>query len=171
MGILFDIFIILGLLTLVFLSPACMNVGLSRVSHKDYTIDKNEFLMSSIPIYNHFYGWNKYSGRPWSLSGISCIIFYAAFGMRAIVMFYFFDNADLQTYTVWAFLIAILIFWVCNAIDIFRILSDSGVYTFSSRLFFAFSVVIGHIIVGYYMPRKMYYFFNKTKKGTLYGRG
>lgn len=169
MGILFDIFIVLGLFTLILLSPACMNVGLSRVSHKDYTIDKREFLLSCIPIFNHFYGWSKYSGRRISLSGIACIIFYVAFGMRAIVMFFFYDNANLQTNTVWIFLISIVIFWVLNAIDIYRILTDSGVYTFASRAFFAFSVVIGHIIVGYYMPRKMYYYFSKSKKGALYG--
>lgn len=171
MGIFIDILIILGLFTLVFLSPACMNVGLARVSHKEYMIDKNEFVMCSIPVYNHFYGWRKYSGKSWSVSGIASIVLYLSFALRGIVMFYFYDNATLQTYTVWAFLICIVIFWLASAIDIFRILSDSGVYTLGGRLFYAFSVVIGQIVVGYYMPRKMYYFFNKTKKGTLYARG
>lgn len=170
MSILINILLVVGLLTLVFLSPACMNIGLSRVSHKDYTIDKSEFTLSSIPVYNHFYGWSKYSGGIWSLSGVSSIILYVALGLRAIVMFFYFDNSTLQTYTVWVFLISILIFWICNAIDIFRILSDSGVYTLGSRLFYAFSVVIGQIVVGYYMPRKMHYYFNKSEKGNLYGR-
>lgn len=168
--ILVNIVIMVGLITLVFLSPACMNIGLVRVSNKDYKITTKELVLCCIPVFNHFYGWKKYSDSSFSLSGISSILLYIMISVRAVAMLFFFNNETIQLYTVIAFLLSILVFWICNAINIFSVLSDSGIYTFTSKLFNAFSVVIGHITVGYYMPRRIYYYSN-DKKDNLYGRG
>jgi hypothetical protein len=170
MSIIIDIFLVLGLITLIFVSPVLMNIGLIRVSNNNYEISKTEFMYCCIPVFNHFYGWKRYSGKAISVSGISSILLYVVLILRAVAMFFFYENGSLQTYTVYAFLIAILLFWICNAANIYSILSDSGIYTFGSKVFNAFSVVIGQITVGYYMPRKMYYYLSKSKKGVLYGR-
>ena len=169
MSIILNLVVLFGFITLIFLSPACMNVGLVRTSNDDYSISSSELLLCCIPFFNHFYGWKRYSNSYISLSGISSILLVISFISRVVVMYSFFSNDSLQTVTVLIFLIAIALFWILNAVNIYTVLSDSGLYTFGRRLFYAFTVIIGQIIVGYYMPRNMYY-YQKKEKGSLYVR-
>lgn len=169
MQIVINLAMMVGLVTLLFLSPACMNVGLVRVSNQDFTITKPEFVLCCIPVFNHFYGWKKYSGKSLSMSGISEIIVMLMFIFRTVVMFFFFDNATLQTVSVLVFLGSIVLFWILSAVNIYSVLNDTGIYTLTSKVMYAFTIVVGQIVVGYYMPRRMYHYTSK-KKGTLYGR-
>lgn len=166
---LLNLVILFGLITLAFLSPACMNVGLVRVSNDGYAITKGEFLMCCIPVFNHFYGWKRYTDKYISWAGISSILLLVSIALRTYVMVFNYYNNTLQVVSIYIFLACVVAFWVCHAITIYSVLSDSGIYTFRSKVFNAFTVVIGEIIVGYYMPRKMYY-YQKKEKGSLYGR-
>lgn len=168
MNILISIFILFGFVTMVFLSPALMNVGLVRVSNKDYSISKSEFSYCCVPVLNHFYGWNKYSGSKISISGISSILMYSIIIIRYIVMVYFYNNESLQVGSIYAFLAVVIIYWIGNSINIYSVLKESGMYTFTSILFYSVAFIIGQIIIGYYMPRKMNYYSN-SDKGDLYG--
>lgn len=167
--IIINLTILFGVISLIFLSPAVMNIGLIRISN-DYEIDMSDRIKCFIPFYNNFYGWNIYAGTYFCLHGISSIILIVSLLLRAYVMYFNYYNTTLQTVTICVFLISILFYWISNAWSIYSALSDSGVYTFGAKLFFAFTVIAGQVQVGYYMPRRMYYYNKKDRSGNLYGR-
>lgn len=171
MSVLFNILFLFGMVTVIFLSPAVMSVGLVRVSNKDYSIEKQDYVFCSIPVFNQIYSCRKYTGSSISLSAIGAILFYVSFIVRTISMMFFYGNENLQLYTVIAFLICFVLYWVLTSVDIFRILGDSGIYTTSNKVMSSIVFPIGQIQVGYYMPRKMHYYYSKNTKGDLYDRG
>lgn len=170
MMLMFNVLVVIGLICMLLISPVLMNIGLVKVSNDNYTISKSEAMLCCIPVFNHFYGWNKYSGSKVSLSGISTIILYLIYLIRLYVMVLQYSNEMLQTYSVYAFLGSIILFWILNAVDIFRVLNDSGVYTLGSKIFNSLAIITGQVIIGMYMPNNMKYYYEKVKKGTLYGR-
>lgn len=170
MAIFLNLALMVGMFTLFYGAPACMSVGLCKVSNDDYKATKKDYIMSWIPVYNNFYGWHKYSGSWVSLSGIGNVILILSFIMRYIVMIFFFYNDQVQTITVYIFFFSFVAFWILCAVNIWSILSDTGVYTFGGKVFNALCVPIGQLVIGNYMPNKMRFYMSKNKKGNLYGR-
>ena len=169
MAALINIVFMLGVITLLFLSPACMSIGLVRMSDRDFYISGSEKALCCIPIVNQFFSWNRYSGSKFSLTGISYLFVLVTFIVRMYVMYFQYSNESLQTITILIFLAVCLLFWLIHAFTIWSVLSDSGVYSTGRKIVCALTVVIGQIVVGYYLPRQMHYYSKNKKKGDLYG--
>ena len=171
LDVIFNCIVVLGIFCMFFISPACMSIGLVRLSNESFKISRHERTMCLIPVCNYFYSNYRYSKSAFSIAGFSTIVLISTLIVRFIVMFFMYDNELMQTITIYLFLASCLLFWICQAITIFKVLGDSGLYTFGARLFNAVTVIIGHIQVGYWLPRKMYYYTKKKgNKESLYER-
>jgi hypothetical protein len=168
MNFLLNLSFSIGIITLIFISPVIMNIGLVKLSNNDYKISNKEYLFCMIPVVNNFYGKSKYSGSKVSLSGISCIVLYSSVLFRYLSMVLMFNNTNLQVIGVYIFLLSILVYWILNALEIYNILNDSGVYGLTSKIIYSFTVILGHIMVGYYLPKKVAYYTNNSSTDKLY---
>lgn len=170
MSVFLQLIEIIGIFVMIFVSPACMNMGLVRISRDDYKLTRKDVILCCIPVYNFYYGGKVYANRI-SISFIGSVSICIMVLIRMFNMFFYYNGNDMfQTVSIIALLCIIFLAWLCYAIDIFLILGDSGVYSITSRIFLSVTVIVGQIVIGYYMPRKMYYILSKEKRETIYDK-
>lgn len=163
----FTMMFAVGVISMLFISPIIMNYGLIKISRSNSIVEVKDKIICAIPIVNHFYGWKIYGGSVISLSGIGSLSLFIGIISRIVVMFFMFENADAQVISIWVFLISFVIYWVLSAVDIFRILGDSGLYTFSGKFLNAAAIILGQVNIGAFLPKKISY-YEKKKKNGLY---
>lgn len=167
MSVLLNIIFIIGLFAMFFFGPTAMNIGLCRMSNDKMKLAAGDGLKCCIPVFNHFYGWHCYTGTSYlSISGIVTVIFYLSLASRFIVMVFLFNNDAVQTATVIIFLISAVAYWIGCAVDVFRVLSDSGIYALGAKVMNALLLIVGQIVIGFYMPNNILY-YEKDKKGSV----
>lgn len=162
-------FFIIGVFVTIFVAPAYMNLGLICISNKDMNIEKSNVPVCFIPIYNHFFGNKVYRGNYISLSGISSIVLLVAIVLRYISMYLLFDNSLFLTMSVYIFVIAVIMHWLFNSIDVYRVLNDSGLYGLPIKIILSLLFMVGQIFIGHFLPNAVRY-YNKFSKGDIYGR-
>lgn len=136
---------LVGILAMLFYTPAKFMQGICKLSYGDLTA--KEKVMSYIPFYNVIKAEHIYTGRMSSI-GIASVAVVIAFIARFGAIFYLTDNRNMQIVTILFVLCALMAWYLCNAITVFMVLHDASLpgYIWRSILF-----PFGQFYIGSYM--------------------
>lgn len=115
---------LIGILAMMFYTPAKYMQGIIKLSYGDITT--GEKIRSFIPIYNLCKAERLYTGRV-SIAGISAITLILTLGLRIVTVFLLPSIRGVQIVTVILFLLSILFVYCANVYIVFIVFKDAGV--------------------------------------------
>lgn len=153
--------LIIGVLVMLFFTPAMMAKGISKIQYGDDETGVSKIL-NWIPIVNLVRAEKIYYGK-FHIVSIATIVFLIMFPVRILVWRYMYSNTTLGLITYFGLFIAAGFFIVANIIFVFNVLHDVDVMRGAKLLIFAIAYPFGQYWIGAYLNNVLRHISNEKE--------
>jgi carbon starvation protein CstA len=140
--------IIVGLLAIMFWTPALMSMGISKMEGE---ISGGERVICCIPIVNIIRSEYKYFGRL-RLVTFSTIFVILISVFRVGVWYKYYQNVTLGTVSIVLFWAALAFWIVSNMMFVYTVIHDADALRGAKLLFYTIAFPFGQYFIGAYLP-------------------
>lgn len=139
--------VIIGLLAIMFYTPALMAMGISKY---DGELTMQEKILCCIPVFNIIRAEYKYYGKVKTVT-IGTIVLIVGVLARVYIWKNYYQNVTLGTISIIVFWAVIAMWLICNMIFVYTVINDTGAVKGFKLLLYTIAFPFGQYFIGAYL--------------------